>query len=126
MSRRVRAGNYGYEEGTSCCTSHLSFFFFFFCETAAGHQIDITFLSGYHENAKATESTVNRDGWLMTGAFLLDSEPSTATLLIQFFSGDVCIRSEDGFYSIVDRTKELIKYKGASSNTFNVNSTTRR
>ena len=27
-------------------------------------------------------------------------------------TGDVCIRSEDGDYTIVDRTKELIKYSG--------------
>ncbi|KDE04365.1 hypothetical protein MVLG_05244 [Microbotryum lychnidis-dioicae p1A1 Lamole] len=49
-------------------------------------------MKGYHKNEKATAETINKDRWLMTG--------------------DVCIRSEDGVYTIVDRTKELIKYKG--------------
>jgi acyl-CoA synthetase (AMP-forming)/AMP-acid ligase II len=40
----------------------------------------------YHNNEKATKETVNQDGWLMTG--------------------DVCIRSVDGHFTIVDRTKE--------------------
>ncbi len=40
----------------------------------------------YHNNEKATKETVNQDGWLMTG--------------------DVCIRSGDGHFTIVDRTKE--------------------
>ncbi|KAK4050746.1 hypothetical protein OIO90_004968 [Microbotryomycetes sp. JL221] len=47
---------------------------------------------GYYGNEKATKETIHKDGWLMTG--------------------DVCIRSDDGVYTIVDRTKELIKYKG--------------
>ncbi|SCV71645.1 BQ2448_3233 [Microbotryum intermedium] len=49
-------------------------------------------MKGYHKNEKATAETINKDRWLLTG--------------------DVCIRSEDGVYKIVDRTKELIKYKG--------------
>jgi long-subunit acyl-CoA synthetase (AMP-forming) len=44
---------------------------------------------GYHKNEKATKETINEDGWLMTG--------------------DVCVRSDGGHYTIVDRTKELIK-----------------
>ena len=49
--------------------------------------------SGYHKNKKATDETINQDKWMMTG--------------------DVCVRAPDGNFSIVDRTKELIKYKGA-------------
>ncbi|KAK4050826.1 hypothetical protein OIV83_003248 [Microbotryomycetes sp. JL201] len=47
---------------------------------------------GYYGNEKATKETIHKDGWLMTG--------------------DVCIRDKEGDYTIVDRTKELIKYKG--------------
>ncbi|KAM0790826.1 hypothetical protein ACM66B_004671 [Microbotryomycetes sp. NB124-2] len=47
---------------------------------------------GYYGNEKATKETLHKDGWLMTG--------------------DVCIRDNEGDYTIVDRTKELIKYKG--------------
>ena len=41
---------------------------------------------------EATAATIDSDGWLHTG--------------------DVAVRDADGFYSIVDRLKELIKYKG--------------
>ncbi|ORY89058.1 hypothetical protein BCR35DRAFT_317396 [Leucosporidium creatinivorum] len=47
---------------------------------------------GYHKNKKATDETIHKEGWLMTG--------------------DVCVRSKAGHFTIVDRTKELIKYKG--------------
>ncbi|GAA6060838.1 hypothetical protein JCM10212_005256 [Sporobolomyces blumeae] len=47
---------------------------------------------GYMRNEKATKETITSDGWLMTG--------------------DVCERSKDGFYRIVERTKDLIKFKG--------------
>ena len=49
-------------------------------------------MKGYLNNDEATTSTVDDDGWLHTG--------------------DVAIVDEDGYYSIVDRVKELIKYKG--------------
>lgn len=49
-------------------------------------------MMGYHRNEKATKETINEEGWMMTG--------------------DVCIRSPEGAYSIIDRTKELIKYSG--------------
>jgi acyl-CoA synthetase (AMP-forming)/AMP-acid ligase II len=49
-------------------------------------------MKGYLNNDEATKSTVDEDGWLHTG--------------------DVAIVDEDGYYSIVDRVKELIKYKG--------------
>ncbi|CEQ40651.1 SPOSA6832_02293 [Sporobolomyces salmonicolor] len=47
---------------------------------------------GYHRNEKSTRETLTGDGWLMTG--------------------DVCERDHDGYYRIVERTKDLIKYKG--------------
>ncbi|GAA6005070.1 acyl--CoA ligase [Rhodotorula paludigena] len=49
-------------------------------------------LLAYHKNEKATRETLTSDGWLMTG--------------------DVCERDDEGFYRVVERTKDLIKYKG--------------
>ena len=49
------------------------------------------FMLGYWKNPEAT-AAVLRDGW--------------------FWSGDVARMDEDGFYTIVDRRKEMIKYKG--------------
>ena len=47
---------------------------------------------GYLNNKKATQDTLNNDGWLKTG--------------------DVAVIDKDGYMFIVDRLKELIKYKG--------------
>jgi acyl-CoA synthetase (AMP-forming)/AMP-acid ligase II len=49
-------------------------------------------MSGYLNNADATAATLDADGWLHTG--------------------DVATVDEDGYFRIVDRLKELIKYKG--------------
>ncbi len=49
-------------------------------------------MAGYLNNDEATASTIDSDGWLHTG--------------------DVATVDEDGFFEIVDRLKELIKYKG--------------
>ncbi|CAK5262082.1 unnamed protein product [Mycena citricolor] len=51
-----------------------------------------TIMKGYLNNVKATAETTAPDDWFMTG--------------------DIAYRDEDGFYYIVDRKKELIKYKG--------------
>lgn len=51
-----------------------------------------TVFSGYFSNAEATASTLDSKGWLRTG--------------------DLCYIDEDGFIFVVDRLKELIKYKG--------------
>lgn len=50
------------------------------------------FLAGYFSNEEATSSTLDSEGWLRTG--------------------DLCYIDEDGFIFVVDRLKELIKYKG--------------
>jgi len=49
-------------------------------------------MKGYLNNDEATRNTIDDDGWLHTG--------------------DVAIVDDDGHVSIVDRVKELIKYKG--------------
>ncbi|MEN2283331.1 long-chain fatty acid--CoA ligase [Algoriphagus sp. SE2] len=52
-----------------------------------GHNV----MKGYYNNPEATAKTL-KDGWL--------------------YSGDVAIKDEDGFFYIVDRTKEMIIRKG--------------
>jgi 4-coumarate--CoA ligase len=49
-------------------------------------------MKGYLNNPSATEVTIDPDGWLK--------------------SGDIASIDSEGFVSIVDRLKELIKYKG--------------
>ncbi|KAK9135756.1 hypothetical protein Syun_015086 [Stephania yunnanensis] len=54
--------------------------------------IDTWTAAGYFSNPEATASTLTSEGWLKTG--------------------DICYIDEDGFIFVVDRLKELIKYKG--------------
>ncbi|TCD66542.1 hypothetical protein EIP91_001263 [Steccherinum ochraceum] len=49
-------------------------------------------MKGYLNNVAATKNSITSDGWFKTG--------------------DVAVRDEEGFFYIVDRQKELIKYKG--------------
>ncbi|XP_018344315.1 PREDICTED: luciferin 4-monooxygenase-like [Trachymyrmex septentrionalis] len=49
-------------------------------------------MKGYYNDEESTKATIDKDGWLHTG--------------------DVGYYDEDGYFYIVDRIKELIKYKG--------------
>ncbi len=49
-------------------------------------------MKGYLNNEKETKDTIVEDGWLRTG--------------------DIAVRDADDYYEIVDRLKELIKFKG--------------
>lgn len=49
-------------------------------------------MKGYLNNRQATDATIDQDGWLHTG--------------------DVATADADGYFYVVDRVKELIKYKG--------------
>jgi len=49
-------------------------------------------MKGYYNDEKSTRAIIDKDGWLHTG--------------------DVGYYDEDGYFYIVDRIKELIKYKG--------------
>ncbi|KAJ3076858.1 hypothetical protein HDU98_011719 [Podochytrium sp. JEL0797] len=49
-------------------------------------------MKGYHHNAKATADSIDKDGF--------------------FHTGDIAKVDENGLFYIVDRLKELIKYKG--------------
>ncbi|KIK43991.1 hypothetical protein CY34DRAFT_803226 [Suillus luteus UH-Slu-Lm8-n1] len=51
-----------------------------------------TIMKGYLNNPAATADAITPDGWFKTG--------------------DIGVRDKDGFFTIVDRRKELIKYKG--------------
>ncbi|KLO18616.1 AMP binding protein [Schizopora paradoxa] len=51
-----------------------------------------TVMKGYLNNPAATKASITEDGWFKTG--------------------DVAIVDKEGYYMIVDRQKELIKYKG--------------
>lgn len=53
------------------------------------------FAQGYLNNPAATNEAITADGW--------------------YRSGDVCTRDPEGFFHIVDRIKELIKYKARAS-----------
>lgn len=50
------------------------------------------YVSGYLNNPEATEMTIVEKSWLRTG--------------------DIAYFDEDGYLFIVDRMKEIIKYKG--------------
>jgi acyl-coenzyme A synthetase/AMP-(fatty) acid ligase len=49
------------------------------------------FMLGYWKDQRATDAAL-RDGW--------------------YFSGDIVRRDADGYYYVLDRSKEMIKYKG--------------
>lgn len=49
-------------------------------------------MKGYLNNAEATDAMIDDDGWLATG--------------------DIAVVDDEGYFTIVDRVKELIKYKG--------------
>ena len=63
-------------------------------------------MRGYLGNAEATAATVDADGWLHTGDIVrVDADGWLHT-------GDIVRVDADGWLQVVDRVKELIKYKG--------------
>ena len=54
-----------------------------------------TVMKGYLNNISSTKETITEDGWLKTG--------------------DIAKRNEKGFFRIVDRKKEVIKYNVSAS-----------
>lgn len=61
-----------------------------------------TVMKGYLNNPAATVSSITADGWFKTG--------------------DIVTKDEEGYYEIVDRKKELIKYKVSYIWSINFNS----
>ncbi|HEX6256747.1 MAG TPA: AMP-binding protein [Euzebyales bacterium] len=66
-------------------------------EVAAGDRGELCvrgpqIMKGYLNNQSATDAMIDPDGWLHTG--------------------DIAVVDDEGYFSIVDRVKELIKYKG--------------
>jgi long-subunit acyl-CoA synthetase (AMP-forming) len=59
-------------------------------------------MKGYLNNPAATVSSITADGWFKTG--------------------DIVTKDEEGYYEIVDRKKELIKYKVSYIWSINFNS----
>ncbi|KAI6009855.1 AMP binding protein [Pisolithus marmoratus] len=53
-----------------------------------------TIMKGYLNNPTATTASITSDGWFKTG--------------------DIAVRDSEGFFTIVDRRKELIKYKASN------------
>ncbi|KAL2491947.1 4-coumarate--CoA ligase-like 5 [Abeliophyllum distichum] len=66
--------------------------FLIYMELKASEGSGLSFLVGYLDDSKATSETLFSDGWLRTS--------------------DVCYFDDEGFLFVVDRLKELIKYKG--------------
>ena len=61
------------------------------CEGRTSNRSNLPHPQGYLNNPTATKESITADGWYKTG--------------------DVCTRDAEGCYTIVDRIKELIKYK---------------
>lgn len=55
-------------------------------------QTSLFFNVGYLNNDEATKSTIDKEGWLRTG--------------------DIVYFDQDGYLYVIDRLKEVIKYKG--------------
>ena len=63
----------------------------FRCANRSPVHIETISHQGYLNNPEATKNAITPDGWFKTG--------------------DIAVRDAEGYYKIVDRRKELIKYK---------------
>lgn len=74
-------------------------------------------MKGYLNNPTATENSITSGAFLnhsLTGIVLICEHVSNHWDVVDgwFKTGDVAVRDHNGNYWIVDRKKELIKYKG--------------
>lgn len=67
-------------------------FLYCFCSSFDHKVTNLFWISGYLNNSDATSETIDKDGWLHTG--------------------DIAYFDEDAYLYIVDRLKDVIKFKG--------------